>query len=275
MRTSEAFSAALTMLLVACAGPEPRAGSTSDGGGGQGGEQQATTVGQGGTTTTSTNTTLGVGGGAGGSAPEPGLVTLLAFEEGSGFLTFDESPSELVGQLEGPTWQSGTLSFDGEDDLVSFGLDGPRVSLPFTVTARVFLLGPFGPNSMSIVATNHAGLTGAPFHGIWLGINQNGAVSVQYGDSGNYNRTYSQQAVEAGQWIDIAAVYHAPGDAQIFIEGDDVETIQTGTALEVIHNSTYEMTVGWTYATFFRGQIDEVRIYDRALLASEIQTLDR
>jgi Domain of unknown function (DUF4347)/Concanavalin A-like lectin/glucanases superfamily/Pectate lyase superfamily protein len=78
-------------------------------------------------------------------------------------------------------------------------------------------------------------------------------------------------------WHHYAATYdYATGGLKLYVDGVVRATLNLGTtALAQIKRDSGSMTIGYnpTQNTYFSGQIDEVRLYGRALLAKEIAAL--
>ena len=69
-----------------------------------------------------------------------GLAGAWAFAEGAGTTTLDDSGNGNTGVLEGPSWSSGALSFDGVNDRVRVnGSDTLNIIGPITLAAWVKL----------------------------------------------------------------------------------------------------------------------------------------
>ena len=80
----------------------------------------------------------------------------------------------------------------------------------------------------------------------------------------------ASSALVAGTWAHVATTYDG-STQRIFVNGTQVGTrAQTG----AITTSTSPLRIGGNSAwgEYFAGRIDEVRVYNRALTAAEIQT---
>lgn len=210
------------------------------------------------------------------------LSLLALFDEGSGSMTFDESPNSLTGVLSDASWSSphaivgNSIYFDGSAE-VSFGDALNNLSLPFSVSAWVKI--PSGQSAkLAIVSTEHGN---SNYAGIWLRVSANTgyALVAGFGDGissspTSRNSKVSQLAVPTDTWAHVAAIYRASGDADLFIDGADAGGSYSGSATSVGHGPGL-LAVGdrapWNEA--FVGQIDDLRIYHRALTPSEVQEL--
>lgn len=210
---------------------------------------------------------------------EETLVLSLAFEEMSGDVAEDASIYFRSGALvNGPVWTSGVegggLSFDGVDDYVELadyaGITGGRAR---TVCAWIRTTQPGG------MILTYGGLEPGTR---WLFFVNNS--KLQLGVSGG--NFVSSQTVADGQWHHAAAVLESPetGPAQVqhlrlYIDGQPAAGTYTNPTLEIATGITCPVRLGTIYQTtgtlgsFFAGQMDEVRLYDRALSQQEIQRL--
>jgi hypothetical protein len=197
-------------------------------------------------------------------APGPGLVAGYGFDEGTGTAAADISGDGHGATLVGAGWAAGKFanaaSFDGNDDRVDLPALGTFYRAGFTFEAWVnkgsarkdeAVVGTWdggGPMIWVDHVTGHYRLTlGTDFDG--------------YLDSG--------QAPVPGTWQHVAATWNGT-TARFFVDGVEVA------------NKTFAGDIGSSNAWhvgayrsspvgFWDGLIDEVRIYDRALPAAEVQ----
>ncbi len=88
-----------------------------------------------------------------------------------------------------------------------------------------------------------------------------------------------RRRLPTGIWLPVAAVYR-PGESVRLYVGGELDAVATGGIVPTIADKPAPVFVGTTYntsdpANFFEGQIDDVRIYDRALNGDEIALLAR
>jgi RHS repeat-associated protein len=199
-----------------------------------------------------------------GSFGSADLVGYWKFDEGGGLTTGDSSGNGNGGTLQnGPAWTTGkingALNFDGLDDYVQVG---PAARLVMT-------------NSMTIGAWVYPTATGSG-----IVVNKEGeyeiaiAGTVQWAIANTVpgwawiNTGY---VVSLNQWTHIALVY----------DGTAVKTYANGALVHTyaasgpISQTTNDFRIGGRQCCpqFFQGRLDEVRVYNRALSATEIQTL--
>lgn len=199
--------------------------------------------------------------------PTPaGLIAWWRFDEGSGNIAHDSSGNGNNATLmRGPSWVAGrigrALSLNGDDAYVATEVDVQPSAMPSTTwTAWVYptrvnykkrqliLSDNDGGNDRSVLiaadTAHFAVLTGT---GIWV------ATSV-----------------DAKRWQHIAVVY-TPSGIEFYKNGIRYPSGQIPRGQE----SHFKLQIGRNpgFGEYFEGLIDEVRIYNRALSAAEIQAI--
>jgi len=199
---------------------------------------------------------------------ETGLMGYWKFDEISGTQAADSSGQGNTGTLQnGPAWASGrldgSLSFDGVDDAVNVGQSGFGLEAGATIalwlcptgTATVYqtllVRGLVNPFLLQISKT-----TGQ----IRAGIRTTGGTSY----------LLSQTTLSSDQWYHVALTYKS-GERVLYINGtSDIADAQTGN----LPASTNSTTLGSNGSgEFFKGRLDEVRIYNRPLSSAEVKAL--
>jgi RHS repeat-associated protein len=216
-----------------------------------------------------------------------GKVSLMAhwrLDETSGTTSADSSGNGITG-----TWQSnpqpsaegyygGALEFDGIDDYVATSYAGVIGTQDRTVSAWIKAV----PDN-SLILRTIVGWGGTATGGAWnLAVNYvsgegpSGTIRIAAGSS----KVIGTTLVDDNRWHHVAAVFSNDGtpmvsDIQLYIDGKrevlshQVEaTLNTGTGYNVnIGAMKYQSNPS---SFFFKGKIDEVRIYDRALSNAEL-----
>jgi fibronectin type 3 domain-containing protein len=206
---------------------------------------------------------------AGGVAAPAGLVAAYAFDEGTGTTVADASGTGNTGTVANTTWTNSgkygkALVFNGT---------GSRVNVPndasLQLSTEMTLEGWVNPTTVSnawrdviykgddnyyLEATSTGG--SRPVGGGIIG----GATAEARGGT----------ALATATWTHLALTYDG-SNVRLYLNGVQAASIaRTGT----IRTSTNPLQIGGDniYGQFFRGAIDEVRVYNRALTAAEIQT---
>jgi len=201
-------------------------------------------------------------------APPMGMVSYLKFDEGGGNIALD-SVNGNHGTIYGATWTSGivngALSFDGVDDyiLISSLSHIQNTSInAFTFEAWIKSVQDTGDRQQ--VFEGHTTTWEIYLEGILPGALQFRITD----DSGNYCEVPTE-ALSLNQWYHVVCTYD--GSIQkIYVNG----ILQNSSSWSNTFTITTGITIGKDFESdiqYFKGTIDEVAIYNRALTAGEIQ----
>jgi hypothetical protein len=206
-------------------------------------------------------------------AAATGLVAAYGFEEGTGTTLSDASGNSNNGTLQnGPVWVTGgkfgkALQFDGINDLVSVP-DANSLDLTggMTLEAWVYPTGSMSGWDSILMKEYSTGLIYALY--------ANGDSNVPYIFISNNSTEHGiggTSSLPINKWTHVAATFDG-SNLRLYINGTQVRVlafsgnIQTSARGMYIGGSSVWSNEG------FAGIIDEVRIYNRALSASEIST---
>jgi len=220
---------------------------------------------------------------------QSGLVGYWEFDENTGNIASD-SALDNDGTINGAAWTSGVLggalSFNGTSDYIlvpdADDLD-PVTTQEITITAWIKM--PTYQASGNRVFTILAKLG----NGYDLGnytfnvANQyetavEGRVSFQvYSPPPVYWQTaYSYSSIPLNQWVHVAVTHDLNQNTKFYINGV-LEPAHPYSMLisQNIINSSDPVSIGWQmmYSGYFNGQIDNLRLYNKALTSTEIQLL--
>ncbi|MFK8030337.1 MAG: LamG-like jellyroll fold domain-containing protein [Gammaproteobacteria bacterium] len=203
-------------------------------------------------------------GASGGSA---GPVAHWRFDDGFGLKAID-SEGGHDGLLEnGPKWTAsgqldGALQFDGLNDQVSVPhSEDLSLTEALTITAWIKVSG--GPVSLGhrILSKETPGLNdnywlSTQADRLWLGIG--GEMFLE------------GQSLSDNVWYHVAATYDAlAGEVRFYVDGVE-STVQSTTAVISANEETLLIGSNWEQSKTWRGDLDDVRIYNRALSLEEI-----
>jgi hypothetical protein len=202
----------------------------------------------------------------GSGPPTAGLVGYWAFDDGSGGTASDGSGNGHTGTLTyGPTWQSGTncklggcLSFDGVNDYVNVA-DAADLRITGSLTISAWIR-PASPGSKQTIVGKQTEFklffhNVAPYPIRWSHISSTG--TLEFGAL--------TPSSTANQWVHVVLVRDAvAGQIRGYVNGS---LVSTSTYTVTPGTSTNPVVIG---AQRFRGQIDEVRVYNRVLTAAEV-----
>ena len=199
-----------------------------------------------------------------------GLVAAYGFNEGLGTTAVDASGNGRTGTLTGTTWTaSGRFGaaavFDGVNDWVTVA-DAAALdfSSAFTVEAWVFSGSATGYRTVALKESTN-GLAYA-LYAHDSGPNPGGYIRIGAADVG----VGSSAAVAANTWTHLALTYDG-ATIRLYKDGVQVGTrTQTGS----LPNTTGPLRFGGNapWGEWFAGRLDEIRLDNRALSVTEIQT---
>ncbi|MGK2848659.1 MAG: phage head spike fiber domain-containing protein [Minisyncoccota bacterium] len=203
-----------------------------------------------------------------------GLVGYWSFEEGTGTTTENASPKgKNTGTLtNGPTWTSGkvgkALSFDGTDDYVQGSIPSSTFSNDWTVTAW---FNHRATTTWGAIFSNSVGTNNTMIMTMRNATTQFGIMRVGSAETGVY---VDLGANHFNKWI-LGVIKKEGSTLTVYAYKDGQLQTATG-ALSWTLNTDNEFYIGRHYASathIFNGLIDEVRVYNKALSAGEIQAL--
>ena len=204
------------------------------------------------------------------AASAPGLVAAYDFDEGTGTVLTDRSGSGNNGVVSGATWVAGKngggLSFNGTSNLVTVA-DADVLDLAGTLTLEAWVKTASTSGNRRLVLDKEG--SGFLSYALYANdaVNRPGET-LHLGTTDVTVDGTSQLALNV--WTHVAATYSG-ASMTLFINGVPVSSVsQTGT----IAPSTGALRLGGSsqFGRFFSGTLDDVRIYNRALSQSEIQT---
>jgi hypothetical protein len=206
------------------------------------------------------------------TAPNNGLVGYWSFDEGTGTLAGDASGNGNTGTLtNGPTWTTGKLgkaiNFDGVDDYVN--ISSPSLGNTYTFSAWVRVSTYAGAPIQFPIFGEYTG-SGDTKNYLYIDTVGRKLGLDQYLPSSGM--AISSTTINAGVWYFVVATQTAPNQRNLYVNG-----VLEATANEVYSGGAPTIwTIGKradSSAYYFNGQLDEVRIYNRALSGTEITNL--
>jgi len=196
-----------------------------------------------------------------------GLVGYWAFDEGSGNIAGDSSGNGNAGTISNPIWT------DGKHGKAFYGFSGSKVDVG-DKNAYDFGTGDF---TISLWVRGMTGETGLITKDTWAGSGSPGIFL--YVSSGyrywNGATAYTIGSASATSWRHITMVRSGTGTGQLALYYDGVAVSGTFTDAQN-YASTQPLTIGNSPDgghAFMNGSIDDVRIYNRALTATQVAAL--
>jgi glucose/arabinose dehydrogenase len=197
----------------------------------------------------------------------PGLVLGYGFEETSGTTATDVSPFKNNGTINGPVGTASgkfgrALSFDGVNDRIDVP-DAASLDLTTGMTLEAWV----DPTTNAGWRTAILKERGSDLDYALYASNGSKPRTENY--TGVENTAAGTSALPLNAWSHIAATYDGT-NLRFYVNGLLVATKATGGAMP---NTANPLHIGGNavWGEYFSGLIDEVRIYNRALSASEIE----
>jgi len=205
----------------------------------------------------------------------PGLVAAYNFNEGSGTTVADLSGNNLTGTLAGATWTSNgrygmALFFDGHS-YVDLG-NPAALQLTGSMTLEAWISASANPaNDGQIIAKSNG--PGWQFKTSPDTGPHTFAAKVS-GSSSSSAQRYTTTVRLLNTWYHVASVYNASaGTLSVYVNGALDNGVLSGPIPIAQVNQAVNVNIGRRTGGYnFIGTIDEVRIYNRALSQTEIQT---
>ncbi|MCK2214615.1 PQQ-dependent sugar dehydrogenase [Actinomadura sp. ATCC 31491] len=199
----------------------------------------------------------------------PGLVAAYGMNEGAGATTADASGRGNTGTLTATTWNAAgrygqALSFNGTSSWVTVP-DAASLRLTTGMTLEAWVRPAAVTGWRTVVMKQHAG---GEAYTLTAGSDSNRPHTAIHTTSGADVGAPSQLPLNA--WSHLAATYDG-GYLRLFVNGTQVgQTYKTG----AIRTDNGVLRIGGNsvWGEYFSGLLDEVRVYDRALTAAQIQT---
>jgi glucose/arabinose dehydrogenase len=204
------------------------------------------------------------------SVPAPtGLVAAYGFNELSGTSVTDSSGSGNAGTVLGATRTvagryGGALSFDGVNDWVTVA-DSASLDLTGAMTLEAWVRPTTSAPDWRTVLLKEQ--PGGLAYSLYAGSGSSGPSGYVF-VGGNDRGTPAVGMLATDTWTHLAVTYGG-GQLRLYVNGTQVATrAQTGNILA--SNGALRIGGNGVWPEWFQGQIDEVRVYNRALTAAQI-----
>ena len=220
--------------------------------------------------------------GSGGSgdcpAPETGLLAYYRFDETAGSVAKDCSGNGRDGTIVSPAWTSGkhggALVLDGAATCMTIaGSQQVAASGPFTVTVfasvTAFAVG-------SIAGYIFAKTNKVPDARSWrFGSDTTSNYSLRIGAASGATQIATPDGQASNTWVHVTAVFDPGKRMELWVDGARLSNATTP-PVDLVDDPTAPLRVGCLVTSnYFKGKLDELRLYGRALQATEIQQLAR
>jgi chitodextrinase len=201
-------------------------------------------------------------------APAP-PVAAFSFDAGTGTTASDDSGNGHTGTLSNAGWTAagkfgGALSFNGSSSYVTVP-DGAALDFSTSLTLEAWVYPTAsGAGSSGILAKERTG-GGLPY-----GVETTGGNPDAYVNAGGTTVASSSAALPLNTWSHVASTFDGT-TLRLYVNGTQVASTP---AVGPIAASADPLRIGadLTWGEYFDGRIDNVRVYNRALAAAEVQT---
>jgi PKD repeat protein len=208
------------------------------------------------------------GGGGGGSG---GLVAAYNFEEAGGTTVVDASGKGNHGTISGAVRTTSgkygkALFFDGVNDWVTIK-DTSSLDLTSGMTLEAWVYPTVSMTQWATVVLKEQ--PGGGLYELYANGDQSQPLtSVTIG--GDYKVLSGGPWLIPNTWVHLAATYNG-ATQRLYVNGSEVDSRPQSGSIQV-SDSALRIGGNSIWGEFFKGRIDEVRVYNRALSAGEIQT---
>jgi uncharacterized protein DUF4082/concanavalin A-like lectin/glucanase superfamily protein/Big-like domain-containing protein/fibronectin type III domain protein len=197
-----------------------------------------------------------------------GLIAALGFEDGAGTTARDSSGNAHSGVVAGAAWTKAgrfgkALEFDGLDDSVTVA-DTVALNLTTGMTLEAWVY----PTALTgwgtvILKERSDGLA----YGVYAHNNASHPAAHVNG-VGEHSAAAAAQ-VPLNTWTHLAATYDGT-TLRLYVNGAEVNSVSLAGPI-VASDGPLRVGGNAIFGEYFRGRIDEIRIYNRAVTESEIQ----
>jgi len=189
----------------------------------------------------------------------------LPLNDNTGVTTFDRSGNQNDAALDGATWTTGkygaALLLDGVNDAATVR-DAETLDLPSAFTLEGWVLST-GSGGRILDKEGPAGQA----HTYSLAIDGDGHFYSQFETSSGSYLVQTTGAISQNEWVHLAATYDGTS-VVLYVNGS---AVASGSATGDVRRSFGKLWIGsGSGSAYFTGRIDELRMYRRALNATEV-----
>ncbi len=199
-----------------------------------------------------------------------GLVAAYSLDAGSGTTITDASGHGITGTIHGATWTTTSkfgkaLSFNGTNNYVDLG-NPASLQITGSMTWSAWIMATANPADDGQILAKGWEFKTSPDTGPHT-------FGVAVAGRGSLTQRYSKTVRALNTWYYVASVYNASARTlDIYVNGVLDNGVLSGTVPAAQARSSLNVNIGRRFGGYyFKGVIDEVRIYGRALSQAEIQ----
>ncbi len=197
------------------------------------------------------------------------LSALFSFNEGAGVTLLDRSQYGAVGILHGnPIWSDGVdgsaLYFNGVDDYASIK-DNPAINTPHSFTLASWVM-PDEISGGTVLSKDGQGVSEGSLYTISVSQGK-----MHFSANNSITLSTSEVGIKPQQWSYTAVTYDSETkpNTKLYVNGRHV--LSSNIPSIALGANTADLFIGRdSVGNYFKGRIDEIRVYSKALSASEI-----
>jgi len=204
------------------------------------------------------------------------LVLHYSFDADEGAIVTDQSGNNHTGTVNGlPTWNpegrlGGALCFDGSNDYVRVPRQPDLEPTEITMAAWIRLAEPATTHQLVMFKKNPRDFC---HEGYRMGFTEGTLFQTLASSGGVQHRVNASGTIPTGEWVHVAATFKQP-DMRLYVNGEPRG--QMAHDYPISHEPTRDVLIGAgdNYLDildgFLKGDIDEVKLFNRALTPQEV-----
>jgi hypothetical protein len=205
-----------------------------------------------------------------------GLVAHWTFDEGVGDVAKDVTGNGHDAKLKNTGWvvspRGHALRFTGKDSLADYGgIETLNRSGDLTLAVWVKMDSGVAPATHRLIFGD-AGL--AVMRNANLAVNSKQLLNFEWGDGKSSASLDAPGTLMNGAWKHVVVVANSKErEITMVVDGEVVAKMEM--PMPITKTAAKQRLTGWFYNGFFQGDLDDIRLYSRALALNEVQELFR
>jgi len=202
-----------------------------------------------------------------------GLVAHYTFAEGKGDRLVDHGGRGHHGDIHGATWTTspwgGALHFDGQDDFVNLGqAEDFWFSGGLSIEMWIRTTPVYPPRKHPLLIGSSAADLAVERH-FNIRLDHTKHFRIEWGDSSRYTCVLERPWFLDGEWKHLAIVFVSGKACFLYVNGQLV--IARNMGLPLTRTRGDDIHIGGWHHGYLKGDIADLRLYSRAISATEIQ----
>ncbi len=203
-----------------------------------------------------------------------GLVAHWTFDEGGGTVAKDVTGHGHDAALKNVEWavspRGHAACFTSKDSVAQYGnRETMNLSGDMTLAVWVRTDGGVAPNTHRLIFGD---VGSAVVRNANLALDSHQRLSFEWGDGKSTAALFAPVTLLNGPWKHVAAVADSKA-SRVTLYVDGVNVAEMPMPLPISKTTATERVTGWFYNGFFQGDLDDIRLYSRALAADEVREL--